>query len=55
MHDIERIDLDPSKLNEGMRSIYGVDMGAYHLHNVGEDGAPLVRSKDELQIFRKHG
>jgi len=55
IHDIEEVDCAPDQLFEAVKhkDEYGVDVGRYHPKAVDAAGVPLVRTKQELDIFRE--
>lgn len=41
-----------SELSEELAGPYGVELPGFSISAVGAEGVPLVRSKDELEVFR---
>lgn len=52
IHQIEEVLTTPRDLNSALHALYGVDLGVFDPDSRGADGAPLVRGKAELSIFR---
>lgn len=52
LHELEEIPLRAGDLPSAVRELYGVEVGRYDPSEVNADGAPLVRARDQLSVFR---
>jgi hypothetical protein len=52
IHQLEEIPLVTS-FDEQLHESYGVHLPGFYLGDVDADGVPLVRSKEELEVFRR--
>jgi hypothetical protein len=50
IHQIEEI-CNLAEFPKAAASSFGIDLGAFKPSEVTEQGVPIVRSKDELEIF----
>ncbi len=55
IHDLEEITPLASGLASALGELYGVEVGRYDPKAVDADGVPLVRSRDDLEVFRRPG
>ncbi len=54
IHEIEEIDSLPD-LRKSLADLYGTYLPVFNLWDVDEQGRPLIRSKEQLEIFRLFG
>ena len=53
IHQLEELTESPVDLPEAVRRPYGVDLGLYDPADVDAQGIPLIRSRDQLDVFQQ--